>query len=169
MSYYIQTNNRIGTGEDRRENLWSEILPGLWQGGTHQEDEVGRGYRRRITKDNFDSVYTMCAMANPAHMGVKELRLAIRDGDMFDFNPEVDLYPLVVSAHADWKQGKKTLIRCQAGWNRSGLLMALVLIREGFTPEEAIFKIRDKRSHNALCNTTFAKWILGTDPEFWRN
>jgi protein-tyrosine phosphatase len=88
---------------------------------------------------------------------------------MYDFNPEVDLYPMVVSAHADWKQGKKTLIRCQAGWNRSGLLMALVLIREGLTAEEAIFKIRDKRSHNALCNTTFAKWLMNTDPEFWRN
>jgi protein-tyrosine phosphatase len=72
-------------------------------------------------------------------------------------------------AHADWKDGKRVLIRCQAGWNRSGLLMALVLIRDGHTASEAIDLIREKRSRHALSNFTFANWLLETNVEFWRN
>jgi len=149
--------------------LWNEVLPNLWQGGTDAFDEVGRGNNRnRVTNRDFDSVYTMCSMSNPVMNGVLEVRKTIRDGDMSDFSPEGDLYRLVVMAHADWKDGKRVLIRCQAGWNRSGLLMALVLIRDGHTAADAIDLIRKKRSRHALSNFTFANWLLETNVEFWR-
>jgi protein-tyrosine phosphatase len=152
-----------------QQALWSQVLPGLWQGGTHRNDELGNGNQRRITKDNFDAVYTMSAFTNPAHRGVKEVRFAINDAGMEDFNPQEDLYPLVLMAHNDWKSGRKVLIRCQAGWNRSGLLMALVLIREGYEAKEAIRLIRNKRSPHALCNDKFVSWLESVDPEVWRN
>lgn len=152
-----------------KQPLWSELLPGLWQGGTHRQDELGFGNQRRVTKQNFDVVYTMSAFSNPAHRGVTEIRFAINDAGMEDFDPEADLYPLVNMAHAHWKAGKKVLIRCQAGWNRSGLLMALVLIREGYDPTSAINLIRTKRSRQALCNYKFEEWLKNVDVEFWRN
>jgi protein-tyrosine phosphatase len=71
----------------------------------------------------------------------------------------VELYQVVRIAHDDWKRGKKVLIRCQAGWNRSGLIMALVLMREGYTADEAINLIRQKRSPHALCNKGFENWL----------
>lgn len=142
--------------------LWSEILPGLWQGGTDDYDVIGgNGFSaNRITRDKFDAVYTLYARANGASWNVKELRFGFADGDMTDFDPENDLDFLVREAHADWKSGKRVLIRCQAGLNRSGLVMALVLIREGYTPAEAIDLIRAGRGDSALCNPIFEQWLL---------
>jgi protein-tyrosine phosphatase len=111
----------------------------------------------------------MAAYSNPVHRGVLEVRFAINDAGMDDFAPEADLYPLVVMAHANWKAGKKVLIRCQAGWNRSGLLMALVLIRDGHAPSDAITHIRNQRSPHALCNNTFVDWLKNVDLDYWRN
>ena len=44
--------------------LHSEILPGLWQGGTHDEDVITAGYAlRRITNHEFETVVTLYARA----------------------------------------------------------------------------------------------------------
>jgi hypothetical protein len=160
-------DNRLN--DYQTQPLWSQVLPGLWQGGTHRNDELGASNTQRVTTDNFDVVYTMSAYSNPAHRGVLEVRFAINDAGMDDFAPEADLYPLVVMAHNHWKAGRKVLIRCQAGWNRSGLLMALVLIREGYEPSYAISHIRNKRSRNALCNHKFVEWLENVDLDYWRN
>ncbi len=152
--------------------LWSEILPGLWQGGTDDYDVIGVAGHcpNRVTSTHFDSVYTLYARANAASWNVKEVRFGFADGDMTDFDPEADLYFAVREAHADWKAGKRVLVRCQAGLNRSGLVMALVLIREGYTPEQAVALIRQNRGDIALCNDTFVRWLtLRADVDFWRD
>ena len=149
--------------------LWSEVLPGLWQGGTDDYDVLhyGRG-ANGVGKEDFDLVVTMYASANPVDWFVREIRYGFYDHDMNDFNVE-DLHDIVAMTHTQWKSGKRTLIRCQAGLNRSGLVMALVLIREGYTAAEAIHLIRSQRGQAALCNSTFERWLLGTDLEFWRS
>ena len=97
------------------------------------------------------------------------MRFGFDDGDMTDFSPERDLAFLVREAHRDWKEGKRVLIRCQAGWNRSGLVTALVLIRDGYSPEEAIDLIRANRCSHALSNSIFERWLLeAADVNFWR-
>ncbi len=152
--------------------LWSEILPGLWQGGTDDYDVIAVAGHcpNRVTSTHFDSVYTLYARANAASWNVKEVRFGFADGDMTDFDPEADLYFAVREAHADWKAGKRVLVRCQAGLNRSGLVMALVLIREGYTPEQAVELIRQNRGDIALCNDTFVCWLtLRADVDFWRD
>ncbi len=152
--------------------LWSEILPGLWQGGTDDYDVIGVAGHcpNRVTSTHFDSVYTLYARANAASWNVKEVRFGFADGDMTDFDPEADLYFAVREAHADWKAGKRVLVRCQAGLNRSGLVMALVLIREGYTPVQAVELIRQNRGDIALCNDTFVRWLtLRADVDFWRD
>jgi hypothetical protein len=160
--------------------LWTETLPNLWQGGTldrwagqdwyDQAPAIGN----KITPEHFDSVITLYASAEPADWFVKEVRLGFYDSAMGDFNPETELEDIVKMAHKDWKSGKKVLIRCQAGLNRSGIVMALVLIREGYSPEEAITVMREKRSRAVLCNKHFVDYLLGLneDPvalEMWRN
>lgn len=149
------------------QTLWSEILPNLWQGGTDW------GTRDKpITLSNFDSVYTFQRTSAAAYSYVKETRFGFSDGDMSDLNPKEDLYELARSAHRDWKRGMRVLIRCAAGWNRSGIVMALVLIRDGYSVEDAIDLIREKRCPEALCNSTFTRWLreeVGENLEFWRN
>lgn len=151
--------------------LWSEVLPGLWQGGTDTCEDMNytlpRGAMSTVTEHDFDTVVTLYARALPVDWFVKELRFAVYDSNMKDFEPE-QLFELVKTAHTDWKAGKRVLIRCQAGWNRSGLVMALVMMREGYGAREAINLIREKRSSYALCNKTFEKFLLREDPKVWR-
>lgn len=151
------------------EQLWSEILPGLWQGGTDDYDVIHYGTGKLgVGAEDFDFVATMYASANPVDWFVREMRFGFYDHDMSDFNTE-DLRDIVTISHRQWKAGKRVLVRCQAGLNRSGLVMALVLIREGYTPAEAIHLIRSQRGQAALCNSTFEKWLLATNAEEWRS
>jgi hypothetical protein len=144
-------------------DLWSEILPGLWQGGTADDDWLRSGRRSgQVTKHDFDSVFTFFGEANPADYGVHETRFAFYDGDMSDFDVATDILPIVEQAHRAWRSGKRVLIRCQAGLNRSGLVMALVLMRDGLTAQDAIELIRKNRCNAALCNATFAAWLTTT-------
>lgn len=149
------------------DDLWSEVLPNLWQGGTDDDDTIWELDRRSvadITKKDFDSVYTAYAWANPCDWLVKEVRYPFYDGNMADINL-VELYDIVRMAHTDWKAGKRVLIRCQAGLNRSGLIMALVLMREGYKAKDAIALMREKRGISVLCNRTFEKWLLSLPTE----
>lgn len=151
------------------EELWSEILPGLWQGGTDDADLVNTGHHGvGISGKDFDFVATMYASANPVDWFVHEMRFGFYDHDMSDFDAE-DLKDIVRIAHRQWKNGNRVLIRCQAGLNRSGLVMALVLIREGYHASEAIHLIRFQRGQAALCNSTFERWLLQADVECWRS
>jgi hypothetical protein len=160
--------------------LWTETLPNLWQGGTldrwadqdwHAQASV---IGIKITPEHFDSVYTLYASADPVDWFVKEVRLGFYDSAMGDFDPSTELEDIVKMAHKDWKSGKRVLIRCQAGLNRSGIVMALVLVREGYSPEEAITVMREKRSRAVLCNQHFVDYLLGLNEDKvalwkWRN
>lgn len=150
-----------------KQPLWSEIVKGLWQGGTDDNDVHHQLKKPFITSEQFDTVVTMYADANPVDWHVKELRYGVWDSVMNDFDAS-DLFDIVRSAHADWKKGKRVLIRCQAGWNRSGLITALVLIRDGMSARDAIDLIRKKRSSYALCNRQFEQFLLSQDPDAWR-
>jgi len=167
-------------------DVWNEILPGLFLGGTPAEDDLSAGVggpvsgglvagasafgmpATEVNKTNFDTVVTLYAWARPADWFVKELRLGILDGPMTDYNLD-DLRTLVLSAHSDWKEGKRVLIRCQAGINRSSLIMALVLIREGLSAKKAIDLMRKQRGMAVLANSHFVDWLMQLDTKAWRN
>ena len=164
--------------DDLPKSLWTETLPNLWQGGTldvygsdewfEQVDIVGK----EISTKKFDCVYTFYSSAAPADWFVKELRFGFYDSGLKDFDPEENLLDIVKMAHKDWKSGKRVLIRCQAGLNRSGIVMALVLIRDGYAPADAIKLMREKRSSWVLCNKSFEDYLLNLNEEqlaTWRN
>ena len=157
-------------------DAWNEILPGLHLGGTETSDDMNSVHfgssfgntQTLVNKDNFDTVVTLYAWARPADWFVKELRFGIMDSDMSDFNLE-DLKALVETAHADWKAGRRVLIRCQAGINRSSLVMALVLIRDGLSAKKAIELMRQQRGQAVLSNHHFVDWLLQLDVRKWRS
>jgi hypothetical protein len=169
------------------DKAWSEILPNLWQGGTIDHwapdqwiedrlEDIGRvdgrkGVKKKITPEDFDSVYTFYADAEPADWFVKEIRYPFYDSDLGNAlgDVEVELMDVVRMASKDWTNGKKVLIRCQAGLNRSGLVMGLVLIRAGYTGAEALHLMRSGRSEWCVCNKSFEKYLLTTNPDIWRN
>jgi protein-tyrosine phosphatase len=58
----------------------------------------------------------------------------------------------------------KVLVHCQAGLNRSSLIVARALmLLDGLTGQEAIDLIREKRSPACLCNPSFSAWLQGLE------
>lgn len=140
----------------------SEILPGLFMGGTADRDVVQVATRRRYDFAEprpYEAVVTLYAWAQPVSWEVEELRYGFGDGDIGG----VDLDRLLraaVWAWRRWRSGDRVLIRCQAGLNRSGLVTALILLLDGYDARDAIRLIRERRSSWALCNNDFVEWLL---------
>lgn len=146
--------------------LYSEILPGLWLGGTDDDDTIDFAAdtyeNRNITIDDFEAVATLYAWARPVDWFVTEMRYGFYDSNSITID-KYRLNTMVDFVYNSWKGGKKTLVRCQAGINRSSYVMAYVLMREGFSPEEAINLMRSKRSSYVLMNKSFEEEILGKE------
>lgn len=143
--------------------LWSEILPGLFLGGTDDDDTIEDASNihasRTITKDHFDTVVTLYAWANPVDWFVQELRYGFYDSGL-EGNADYDsLHEAAEFAYKAWKSGKRVLIRCQAGINRSSLTMGLVLMLDGYPAAAAIELMRSKRSNAVLLNDDFVDYL----------
>ena len=143
-----------------------EILPGLFQGGTEDDGVIGRRipschYDR---SHRFDVVVTLYADAQPAPWFVEEFRYGFGDSEL---TPGAirKVLALAAAAHARWQAGETVLIRCQAGVNRSGLVMALVLMLDGYSARDAIELIRERRAPAVLSNRHFVRWLVTDAPD----
>lgn len=148
--------------------LRSEILPNLWLGGTDDLDTISDAQNeydeRFITKKDFDLVVTLYAWAQPVDWFVREIRYGFFDAGVDEFRDSFTvMFNLAADAHRAWKQGDRVLIRCQAGINRSGLIMALVLMKEGYSSADAISLMRSKRSEYVLINKDFENLLHTID------
>jgi protein-tyrosine phosphatase len=56
--------------------------------------------------------------------------------------------------------GKRVVVNCMSGLNRSGLLVGRAAIALGHSPLEAVELVRRARGPHALSNAQFAKWLL---------
>lgn len=139
--------------------LWSEIRPGLFFGGTFEYEMELERFAPEIDQQLFETVVTLFEGAPPVRNGVKELRLGFEDEQSLKVDLEA-LGQLVNLVWEDWKAGKRVLFRCEGGWNRSGLFAASVLMREGFEASDAISELRCARSANLLNNQKFENWLL---------
>lgn len=74
-----------------------------------------------------------------------------------------------VDALAAWvnvcRQTAPVLVHCQAGLNRSSLVVARALVLSGEYPthKEAIAHMRASRTEAVLCNWEFERWLLSLD------
>ena len=149
-------------------SLYSEILENLFMGGTDDEDVIhipARVYSRREDLP-FDSIVTMYAWARPADWNIQEFRYGVPDASIKDIDLD-RLRQAVEFGYDRWKSGDRVLVRCQAGLNRSGLVLALILIKDGLEPAEAINRIRDNRGPDALFNDNFHAWLLKEGEKFF--
>jgi protein-tyrosine phosphatase len=109
------------------------------------------------TPEKWDSVFTAYVFAHPMRSGVSELRYGFPDSNL-DEKTVKELLSISEWLYSEWKQGKRCLSRCQAGLNRSSIVTALVLMRDGWSAEDAIELIREKRP-GALFNQSFVKFL----------
>ena len=148
--------------------LYSMIAPNLFQGGTDDLDVIhlAQTNNRPRTDLPFDAIVTMYAWARPADWNVQEFRYGVPDASITDIDLD-RLRQAVDFGYDRWKQGDRVLVRCQAGLNRSGLVLALILIKDGLKPAEAIARIRDNRGDDALFNRDFHNWLLTEGENFF--
>lgn len=126
--------------------LISEVLPGLWQGGCID------GVR---LPDDFTLVVSLYKWES-YDVGPTTERLTFT---AYDAAEVPDVAEAANAAYAAWKAGGKVLIHCQAGLNRSGLTTALVLMADGYSADDAIRLVREKRCPMVLCNATFERYL----------
>jgi protein-tyrosine phosphatase len=139
------------------ERPYDEIIPRLWMGGHFYEDD--EGFAPVYIYEEFEAVFSLHSELDfGPTAGIPHEFLRIPDGRLSALEDRrvVAMARKLVEAHS---AGQKVLVRCQAGYNRSGLVVGLAMIGLGYTPAEAINLIREKRSPHALFNQSFVQML----------
>lgn len=131
----------------------SEISPGFYQGGC----ETGLVLPNEI--EHVVSLYKWERYSR--HDNVKTFR-EVTMYDSLDGPDRDNVLELATLVNECRKQGS-TLVHCQAGLNRSGLVAATALMLNGMSAQRAIAHLRSSRSNAVLCNPVFEEWLLALD------
>ena len=141
---------------------WTEIIPNLWVGGHDYNAAEGThpqwvaSISPRTLFDVVISLYSRHGSAPGA--GTSHHEFIFDDAEL---TPDV-IHTVRSAADIASKAvtgGKKTLVRCQAGLNRSSLVASMALMSLGFSGTDAVQLIRAKRSPWALCNEHYEKFL----------
>lgn len=128
----------------------SQVAPNLWTGGC--KDGL-------ILPPHIEHVISLYPWE--AYRSRHELKSNMAVW-MYDSDDELDMDML--NGIAGWvnicRRTAPTLLHCQAGLNRSGLVASLALMQSGFTARGALAILREKRSPAVLCNPHFEKALL---------
>lgn len=104
----------------------------------------------------FDLIVTLYADAQPAPWGVEEIRYGFPDAELEPADL-ARIQAIAAYAGARWQEGARVLVRCQAGVNRSGLVLALILMHIGWDVGRAVDHLRKARSPRVLSNADFER------------
>lgn len=140
------------------DSPWNEIVPGLWMGGHEFRGPSGR-LESVVVHRQFDLVQTLLRL--PGHgpePGIGHQVWPIPDGPL-DGTQLAGVIRLAEAACEALDDGRRVLVRCFHGYNRSGLVVAHALMRRGRTAEAAIRLIRSRRSSWALHNELFTDYL----------
>jgi hypothetical protein len=130
--------------------LFTHIKGNLWMGGT-PADQPGcsRVFRFIVNLYPWESYPTYA----------DQVLTKVPMYDHSELMPEKFLLGLADYVNATRTAGP-TLVHCQMGLNRSGLVAALALIRSGMTPSAAVQLLRRKRDECVLCNPAFHDYLM---------
>jgi hypothetical protein len=149
-----------GTGRATRMPLcddpWNEVVPGLFMGG---HDVRAQSPTACIVADEFDLVVSLTSRPGygPAD-GVEHVVARLADAvlDPPNITRVHELGSLISSAVQD---GRRVLVRCSGGLNRSGVVVAEALVQLGHSPAESLVLVRAARGPWALTNPGFVAYI----------
>ena len=126
----------------------SEIAPNLWQGGF---------VRGMILPAHIKHLLSLYIWGQYKVKNKLRTRHEVEMYDALDQDPQVDRWARWVNAR---RRTGNVLVHCEAGLNRSGLVVARALMLEGMPAREAIDLQREKRSPAVLCNQGFEDYLL---------
>lgn len=138
---------------------WDEIIPNLFQGGHDWNNNANIWDSDVVLTDEFDVVFSFFRRdGHGPSEGVEHHFLRIPDGILNDADV-AGVRDFADQAATAVRADRRTMARCQAGLNRSGLLVAFTLLRLGHSATDAIELIQTKRSPWALHNQHFVTLI----------
>ena len=147
-----------GTAYDiaRARTPFSWIVPNLAQGGHSCSDCL----RCETWPEGFDLIVDMRRTELPDPPRLQDrAQFRIPDAALTD-EMRRTVGHAVYAVCDSLAHGKRVLVRCHWGLNRSGLVVGLVLRELGFAGEEAVRAIRQRRSPWAISNSDFEKAVL---------
>ncbi|MFF9767444.1 protein phosphatase [Streptomyces sp. NPDC014636] len=137
---------------------WSEIVPGLWMGGHEFRGRSGR-LELAVVRSEFDVVQSLLRLPGYGpDPGVEHHVWPIPDGPL-DGTQLAGVIRLARAANEALDAGRRVLVRCYHGYNRSGLVVAHALVQRGDTTDQVIQLIRARRSAWALHNELFVEYL----------
>ena len=137
---------------------WNEIRQHLWMGGHFWTDSDGH-LQPAVARSEFDLVISLYARnGHGPDPGVEHLVAELPDSVLSadQIHMVTQLAHITATAVRD---GRTILVRCQSGYNRSGLVIAQTLVALGQSAESAIDLVRRRRSPWALNNETFEQYL----------
>jgi Dual specificity phosphatase, catalytic domain len=132
------------------EFTFDAVIPGLYQG----DFPAGT-----VDWSRFDDVVSLTVEDVPGvrlQVGGLRMHVPIWDDEMVD-PTGVRAAALTVAERVT--AGKRVLVHCSAGLNRSGVVAARALMFMGVPVAEAIAKVRSARGPDALSNRDFVAWL----------
>ena len=136
---------------DFESALFTQITPGIWMGGTPSDMPDG------TLPSLFRSVVNLYPEVKYTWDQSKVKMLSVV---MQDALGQVDTEKLELIVGWMEEAERPMLVHCQAGINRSGLVLGQYLINLLWTPQQAIDIMRKQRSPAVLCNPTFEQYLL---------
>ena len=127
----------------------SEIAPDLWQGGCTNG---------LILPGTFTHIVSLYPWEGYTLQHELESVVAVMMYDSLE--QELDRISILAAWVNACRKSGPVLVHCQAGLNRSSLVVASALMLEGMPAEKAIALIREKRSAACLCNPAFEEWLM---------
>ena len=127
----------------------TEVADNLWQGG------CAEGLVLPAFIDHVLSLFPWEAYEVRHHL------TSFREVRMYDDADQAleETVPELATWVNRCRQTGPTLVHCQAGLNRSGVVVAYALMLDGMSAAEAIARIRERRSPAVLCNPQFERWL----------
>jgi protein-tyrosine phosphatase len=132
----------------------TQVADNLWQGGVENGLVLPEEIKHVVSLYKWE------------HYTVKHELLSSMTVTMFD---AIDQGFEQIDSIARWvnvaRHSGPVLVHCQAGLNRSSLVVATALKLSGEvdTGQEAIDLLRARRSAAVLCNPSFERWIRATE------
>jgi hypothetical protein len=148
----------LGRGAPDASTPWDEIVPSLWMGGHFYRDLAGTRVPVVVGAE-FDLVVSLYARdGHGPGAGVEHHCVEVPDGPLTAEQIEA-LCGLAEAASEAVGAGRRVLVRCHSGYNRSGLVVAQALMNLGYGSEDAVFLVRYRRSKWALNNPLFVEYL----------
>ncbi|MFT3661760.1 MAG: dual specificity protein phosphatase family protein [Gordonia sp. (in: high G+C Gram-positive bacteria)] len=129
--------------------MFSEIAEGIWQAGCPQDEfPLPRRFSHVVNLAGAIGYRTQRVLATNTIVDMADSSTASM--------ALVDPLARLVAALAETDM---VLVHCQAGLNRSGVVVARALMHRGMTADEAITTVRAGRHPKALYNEHFVAWL----------